>query len=62
MAGLVVARAMDFQSGSPLGVVPVSAVRPEGFEGLLSSLPGTGRIRSELVLVSVSCKQMDLDE
>ena len=54
MANLVVAYAVDFQSDFFSGAASVSVVRSEGFGGVLSSLPGTGGIRSELVSGSVS--------
>ena len=62
MASLVVAYAVDFQSDLLLGAPPVLVVRPEGFGRLLSSLPGTGGIRPELVSGSVLCEEMGIDE
>ena len=62
MANLVVAYAVDFQSGLLLGTAPVSVVWPEGFGGLLSSFPRTGRTRSGFVSGSVSRKEMGSDE
>ena len=62
MASLVVAYAVDFQSDLLSGAVSVSAARPEGFGRLLPPPAGTGRIRSELVSVSMSCEETDLDE
>ena len=62
MANLVVAYVVDFQSDLLSGNIPTSVVWPQGFERVLSSLLGAGRVRSELVSGSVLCEQMGLDE
>ena len=62
IASFVVAYAVDFQSDFFSGTAPVSVVRPGGFRGLLSSLPGMRRIRSELVSEPALCEAMGLDE